>query len=154
MPLLGREVTLAIDPGLVAGGAWLDGKRLRVFVADNNPVAVREAVVAWYRATAQRYLPQRVATLAPVLDVQPARLVVSDSRSQWGSCTARGRISLNWRLMQARPAVVDYVVAHELAHLRHMNHSPRFWETVSSACPDYPRLRAELRDNDTAYRSL
>jgi len=72
-------------------------------------------------------------------------LALSSARTRWGSCSAQGGIRLNWRLIHLPPAIVDYVVVHELAHLRHMNHGPRFWALVESVCPEYRALRAELR---------
>ena len=76
---------------------------------------------------------------------------LSNARSRWGSCHVSGRISLNWRLIQLPPHLVDYVVVHELAHLREMNHSPRFWSLVGRIIPDYQARRRELRREAHQY---
>ena len=73
------------------------------------------------------------------------RLRLSSANTRWGSARADGSIRLNWRLMHYRPAIIDYVVAHELSHLRVMDHSPRFWDTVATVVPDYAALRRSLR---------
>ena len=73
------------------------------------------------------------------------KLSLSNAGTRWGSASADGSIRLNWRLVHFRPAVIDYVVAHELSHLRVMDHSPRFWDTVESVLPDYGALRVELK---------
>ena len=72
-------------------------------------------------------------------------LRLSSAQTRWGSASADGSIRLNWRLIHFAPAIIDYVVAHELAHLREMNHSPAFWETVRSVLPDFERSREALR---------
>ena len=72
--------------------------------------------------------------------------MMSSANTRWGSAKADGSIRLNWRLLHYRPAIIDYVVAHELAHLRVMDHSPRFWDTVATVVPDYAQLRSRLRD--------
>ena len=71
---------------------------------------------------------------------------LSSAQGRWGSCTVQRHIRLNWRLLHYRPAIIDYVVAHELAHLRVMDHSPRFWDTVATVVPDYAQLRSHLRE--------
>jgi predicted metal-dependent hydrolase len=149
---LGREIRLAVDFVLLGHGAFLSRDRLRVYA--ENRAAVQPLVTAWYRDQALSHFAERLAAIAPLLGVAPSRLAISNARQQWGSCNVMGVIRLNWRLMQARPAIVDYVVAHELAHLKHMDHSPRFWATVESVCPNYRRLREELHEKDVLYRTI
>jgi predicted metal-dependent hydrolase len=88
---------------------------------------------------------ERLAIHAPRLGVAVPPLRLSSARTRWGSCSHHGGISLNWRLVFMPIAVIDYVVCHELAHLKEMNHSPRFWSVVGQLCPDWRRLRLELR---------
>jgi predicted metal-dependent hydrolase len=88
---------------------------------------------------------QRLDHFAQLLGVRWTVLKLSAAHTRWGSAKADGSIRLHWRLMQFAPTVVDYVVAHELAHLRHMDHSARFWQTVASVVPDYAALRARLK---------
>ena len=89
---------------------------------------------------------QRLAHFGPLLQVQHKRLALSSAGTRWGSARADGAIRLNWRLIHLNPTVIDYVVAHELSHLRVMNHSPHFWDTVRSVLPNYAALRGQLKD--------
>jgi len=106
---------------------------------------VRRALEAWYRARAATLLAKRVALFARRLGRRPARLTVRDTRSRWGSCSAKGTLSFTWRLLMAPPAVLDYVVLHELCHLVRPDHSPRFWALVEQHCPEFRTHRAWLR---------
>ncbi len=113
--------------------------------ADHLAERVRHLAERWLRAQARHHLQQRVNDLAIRLNVTPGPLAVKDTRSRWGSCSARGNLSFNWRLIMAPPWIIDYLVAHELAHLRELNHSPRFWAVVRRVCPDYQSHRIWLR---------
>jgi predicted metal-dependent hydrolase len=106
---------------------------------------LRDAVQAWMMQAAHAHFVQRLDHFAPLLGVRWALLKLSAATTRWGSAKADGSIRLHWRLMQFAPDVVDYVVAHELAHLRHMDHSDRFWQTVAGVVPDYAALRARLK---------
>jgi predicted metal-dependent hydrolase len=111
---------------------------------------LRDAVQAWMMTQARAHFRERLDHFAPLLGVQWHTLALSSAATRWGSAgrTRDGQavIRLNWRLMHHRPQVIDYVVVHELSHLRVMNHSPRFWETVASVMPDYAQHRRALRD--------
>ena len=107
---------------------------------------MREATQAWLCAQARTLFEQRCRHFASALGVRYSKLALSSAQTRWGSASASGAIRLNWRLIHFSPAVIDYVVAHELAHLREMNHSPRFWAVVGSVLPDYERARQRLRD--------
>ncbi len=107
---------------------------------------IRDAVQAWLMRQAHRHFTERLQHYAPRLGVQWRRLSLSSAGTRWGSASSDGSIRLNWRLIHFRQSVIDYVVAHELSHLRVMDHSPRFWDTVRSVVPDYQSLRGELRD--------
>ena len=107
---------------------------------------IRDAVQAWLMRQAQQVFTERLQHFAPLLGVQWRKLSLSSAGTRWGSASSDGSIRLNWRLIHFRQNVIDYVVAHELSHLRVMDHSPRFWDTVGSVVPDYQRLRGELRD--------
>jgi hypothetical protein len=108
---------------------------------------IRAAVRAWLVAQAQQVFTARLDHFAPLLQVRWKQLGLSNAATRWGSARSDGSIRLNWRLVHFELAVLDYVVAHELSHLRVMNHSPRFWDTVRSVVPDYPALRARLKDD-------
>ena len=111
-----------------------------------SPAQIRDAVQAWLMRDARRHFTARLDHFAPLLGVRWASLRLSSAQTRWGSAKADGSIRLNWRLLHYRPAIIDYVVAHELAHLRVMDHSPRFWDTVATVVPDYAQLRSHLRD--------
>jgi predicted metal-dependent hydrolase len=97
------------------------------------------------RSSAVDELPGRLLRLAATHGLEVARVTVRNQRSRWGSCSRDGTIALNWRLLQMPTTVCDYVLLHELMHLREPNHSPRFWAQVASVCPDYAQARAWLR---------
>jgi predicted metal-dependent hydrolase len=102
---------------------------------------LRPAIQKHLRQLASRELPRRVMELAAIHGVSVSRVSVRNQRSRWGSCSRRGTISLNWRLIQSPVFVRDYIIVHELAHRRQMNHSEKFWQEVARLCPDY--LEAE-----------
>lgn len=108
-------------------------------------------VHAWYRAQALPHLTARTYHFANRLGVQPTHIAVRTQRRRWGSCAANGRISYNWRLILCPRDVVDYVVAHEVAHLRHHNHGARFWQTVAAMFADFTAPRRWLQIEGMAY---
>lgn len=107
---------------------------------------IRDTVQAWLMRQARRVFAERLDHFAPRLQVQWRKLSLSSAGTRWGSARADGSIRLHWRLIHFRMDVIDYVVAHELSHLRVMDHSPRFWDTVRSVMPDYQALRGQLKD--------
>lgn len=109
--------------------------------------SLRPYVETFLRRLAARELPSRLHVLARAHDLSYSAVSIRGQRTRWGSCSPSKRISLNWRLIQLPPAVADYVLLHELAHLKHMNHSSRFWKEVERMCPDYRDARAWLRAN-------
>jgi predicted metal-dependent hydrolase len=96
---------------------------------------------------AKRIFEERLNLYAPQLKVQWTKLSLSSAGTRWGTAKSDGSIRLNWRLVHFRMSVIDYVVVHELSHLRVMDHSPRFWSTVESIMPDYAALRGQLKDD-------
>ncbi|WP_296509321.1 SprT family zinc-dependent metalloprotease [Rhodoferax sp.] len=155
-PYLGATVRIALDSAhaFTSKGAALDplpeasGVRiLRVALPQTaTPAQIRDAVQAWLMREAKALFVQRLDHFAPQLQVQWKKMSLSNAGTRWGSAKSDGSIRLNWRLIHFRPAVVDYVVAHELSHLRVMDHSPRFWDTVRTVVPDYAELRHSLKD--------
>ena len=111
------------------------------------PEQVRDAVQTWLMRQAKPYFTERLDFFAPQTGVRWTHLGLSGARTRWGSASADGRIRLNWRLMHLKPALIDYVVVHELSHLRVMDHSPQFWDAVGQVMPDYSARRKELRDH-------
>ena len=107
---------------------------------------IRDAVQAWLMRQAKRLFTERLDHFAPTLGVQWRKLSLSSAGTRWGSASADGSIRLNWRLVHFTLSVIDYVVVHELSHLRVMDHSPRFWDTVRAVVPDYADLRGQLKN--------
>ena len=99
------------------------------------------------RAQASRELPSRLLELAARFGLTVSRISIRNQRWRWGSCSRQGHICLNWRLVDMPADVRDYVLIHELMHLRRMDHSPKFWALVAAACPDYQRARRWLREH-------
>jgi len=155
-PFLGEEVIVVLDPRRGAGaelntaGEALPGvPRLALHVGlPHHATAdqIRDAVQAWLMRQAKRVFTERLDHFAPMLSVQWKKLALSNAGTRWGTAHSDGTIRLNWRLIHFRMPVIDYVVAHELSHLRVMDHSPRFWDTVATVVPDYADLRGQLRD--------
>jgi len=155
-PYLGGLLRLRLDPshGFSAVGAALveaqGGPLLRelriALPVDASAAQIRDATQAWLMRQAQALFEERLNYFAPQLQVRWTRLSLSNADKRWGSAKSDGSIRLNWRLMHFELPVIDYVVAHELSHLRVMNHSPHFWQTVGSVMPDYPQQREKLKD--------
>jgi predicted metal-dependent hydrolase len=153
LPYLGGFLTLRLGEARRAAVEVGDAGLL-VRVPSRDGEVVRRAVVAWYRRTALAHLAQRAFFFSRLAVLAPPRVLLSSANSRWGSCNSRREVRLAWRLVKARPALVDYVVCHELAHLRHMNHSSAFWAEVGRQCPDYRQLREQLFAADHLYRSF
>ena len=150
MPFLGGELQLRLHPQAPRTGELLSIGPQRWVLhlrADVEASAeqVRAVVAAWWLRHARQLLTERLQHYAPAMGVQWRSLRLSNARTRWGSAKADGSIMLNWRLLHYRLPVLDYVVIHELAHLRHMDHSPHFWAVVESVCPDYLQLRQALK---------
>ena len=139
---LGAEIPVEGIPLTVrAGVPGIDRKGLRV--AETRPAGPQVAAIL--KTLARERLSASVAHHAAALDVRPGRLTLRDTRSRWGSCTGRGDLMFSWRLIMAPADVLDYVAAHEVAHLRHMDHSRAFWATVERTRPDWRVQRDWLR---------
>ena len=106
---------------------------------------MRAALVVWFRRHAAMRLPERVAAWRAKAGVELPRVVSSDQQKRWGSCDRNGTIRLNWRIIQAPMRLVDYVVVHELIHLRHRGHGRDYWQALGRVLPDYQRRREDLR---------
>jgi len=157
-PFLGETVIIVLDPqhGFKGGGMLhtepeaLPGvPRLTLHLGLSQlatEAQIRDAVQAWLMRQAKRLFTERLDHFAPRLGVQWKKLSLSSASTRWGTASADGSIRLNWRLIHFRMPVIDYVVAHELSHLRVMDHSPRFWDTVRTVVPDYAQLRGQLKD--------
>ncbi len=140
--LLGETLTVSIDPQRQRGYV-LDRASGRIWLNDRQAPEI--ALVNALQAEARVLFSTRLAHYASLMGVPTPPLRLSSARTRWGSCNHRGNIALNWRLIYMPLPVIDYVVAHELGHLKEMNHSPRFWSVVASLCPDWQSRRQELK---------
>ena len=130
---LGELLVLRVVQGLFAAPAQRRGRELCVFVVNGSETTCTEiAVSQWYQQEAERFFLLRTAHYAPQLNVMPRSVKLSEAKTQWGSCTAQGSIRLHVHLIKLPPRLIDYVVVHELAHLRELNHSAAFWQLVES----------------------
>jgi predicted metal-dependent hydrolase len=154
VPFMGGELVLSLDPrqqrsavgvqDVAVGGP---SQVLQLGLAHNASAAqIRDAAQAWLMRHAKQLFEERLNHYAPQLGVSWRRLSLSSAGTRWGSASADGSIRLNWRLIHFKLSVIDYVVVHELSHLRVMDHSPRFWDTVRAIVPDYAELRGQLKD--------
>jgi predicted metal-dependent hydrolase len=110
--------------------------------------------VKWYKQQALPHFTARVNHYAEILGVPNPHVMLSSANTRWGSCSHKGEIRLSWRLLKAPPHLIDYVVAHEVAHLKEMNHSPAFWQVVAQLYPDYILARKELESLEPRYRTF
>ena len=160
IPFLGEPVIVVLDPraGLTQGGAVLNTDatalpgvaRLALHIGlphTATPAQIRDSVQSWLQRQARRVFEDRCQHFTAQLGVRVTRLSLSSAQTRWGSASADGSIRLNWRLIHFALPMIDYVVAHELAHLREMNHSTRFWDVVRSVLPDYEQARGRLKDD-------
>ena len=145
LPLLDTQLTLRLHPAVRSRV-----QRVDEIVHVHSPCHERASIVSllenWYRSEAQTYMSERLALLADKTSLWPKRITIRGQKTCWGSCSARGAISLNWRLMLAPAALVNYVLAHELCHLRHLNHSAAFWNLVAGLDPQWREHRVALRE--------
>ena len=153
-PFLGKPVQVVLDSSPGKGQAVLDAdlesatavRLLRIKLPlDVLPDKIQQAVQFWLMQQAQQIFTARLDFFAPQLGVQWHKLGLSNAKTRWGSASSTGAIRLNWRLVHVKPELVDYVVVHELSHLRVMDHSPRFWATVESVLPNHAALRRQLK---------
>ncbi len=151
-PYLGRRLVLRLDAQRPTGPSSadpLDGDTLWVALpADADAARVRDSVLVWLQAQAGRVIGERLDDFLARTGLRINRWRLSSATTRWGSCSSAGNIMLSWRLMHFPPSVIDYVIAHELAHLREMNHSPDFWAEVAQLMPGYEQARDVLRKHD------
>jgi predicted metal-dependent hydrolase len=140
--VLGEALTVVFTD--IGRTRWQMGRET-IYLRPDPAHPAGDLLEAALRDKARTVFAERLAHFAPLLGVAAPPLRLSSARTRWGSCSHRGGIALNWRLILMPLAIVDYVVCHELAHLREMNHSPRFWSVVEQLCPDWQARRLELR---------
>ncbi len=147
--LRGEAVRIEAGSGGQAETVRFGGESVRV---SDPPADLRPAIAGHLRQLATRELPLRVLELAARHGLTVRRITVRSQKSRWGSCSRRGTISLNWRLIQTPAFVSDYICLHELMHLRQMNHSPGFWREMERVCPDHPMAERWLKEHSGLLR--
>lgn len=142
-PYLGQEYALSVVPGARAGLRFDGGFSL----SQTSQAGAALLFEKWYKAAARKVLTERVRFYAQKFGLKYQKIRISSARTRWGSCSSRGALSFTWRLVMAPLDVVDYVVIHELAHLRVQNHSAAFWAEVAEMMPNYKIHRDWLKKN-------
>lgn len=146
MSLLGMDITLHVVTDKKNKQPQFNHDSLTITTPESdNEEVVQRKVIQWYKKQALTDFSRRIELFAAKLGVATPPLKLSSAQSRWGSCTSRGDIRLNWRLLQAPPSIINYVTCHELAHLKEMNHSAKFWAVVGSIYPDYKTAEKALK---------
>lgn len=146
LSVLGNNLFLQLE--ISAGHrprVWIKADRLMVRTDDASEETVRRLLCGWLRKVATHMVPRRVAGINREHGFVYSRVCVRDQKTRWGSCSKRGTLSFNWRVVLLPTAVMDYLIVHELAHLREMNHSARFWGLVETLCPEFRTAEQWLR---------
>lgn len=142
---LGNPLTLTIEHNARSKAAEYEPGVLQLAMPNHDEMLIARKVVQWYKKQAIADFTRRLEIFSSKLDVKFTSLTLSNAASRWGSCNSKKEIRLNWRLLQAPPHIINYVVCHELAHIKEMNHSAKFWATVSGIFPDYKTAEKELK---------
>lgn len=143
---LGQDLTLEVHQNPKNKALVLEANRLIVATpTPNNAALVARKVVQWYQKQALQDFARRLEILSAKLGVPMPTLLLSNARSRWGSCNSRGEVRLSWRLLQAPPSIINYVICHELSHLKEMNHSARFYAVLEGLFPNYKTVEKELK---------
>lgn len=146
LQLHGNAILLSVQQNPKNKQAEFNNNALIITTPEANIHAVvRRKVTQWYKKQAMLDFSRRLEILAAKLSVPTPPLMLSNAQSRWGSCSSRGDVRLNWRLLQAPPHIINYVICHELAHLKEMNHSAKFWAVVATLFPDYKKAEKELK---------
>ncbi|MCJ8339647.1 MAG: M48 family metallopeptidase [Pseudomonadales bacterium] len=122
--------------------------------AENRHAYIKRQLGSWFQGQALQYLPQRLAQLSQQTKLQPGDWQIKQYKARWGSCNSKGLIRLNYLLMMTPDFVIDYVLIHELCHLKQMNHSAKFWALVNSHCPDYPLAKQWLKQHNALLQAF
>lgn len=139
--LLGKRVNISVEKG----GYGCDFENFYIpRILEGNEL--KERIVEIYKLAAKKYIPERVYETAKRMSLSPNAVKINSARSHWGSCSARGNLNFSWYLMMAEESAVDYVIIHELCHMREFDHSEKFWRDVSKYCPDYEDKKLYLKE--------
>jgi len=142
---LGNLITLIVEHNPRSKAAGYEPGVLQLAMPNQDQKLIARKVIQWYQKQAMTDFTRRLEIFSSKLGVKFTSLSLSNAASRWGSCNSKKEIRLNWRLLQAPPHIINYVVCHELAHIKEMNHSAKFWATVASIFPDYKAAEKELK---------
>lgn len=151
--LLGKEYELSLEEAVIRGASVkFNGSIFLVRVnssltAEGKQQFIKDVLTLWMRKKAKEVFEERTKQYANMLKLYPKRITIKEQKTLWGSCSSKDNINFNWRLILAPIEVLDYVVVHELCHLKHRNHSKDYWDFVEGAMPDYEERRQWLKDN-------
>ena len=153
IPYLGRHLKVLEqhNPG-TAPSVRLEKNRLFVNLGSRNS-HLNLVLEEWYRRQAEKLIKKRADRLCSLLGVTYGRLSIRRAKTRWGSCSRKGNLNFNWKLMMAPEPVIDYVIIHELAHLKEMNHSKKFWNLVAEHCPRWRKHRQWLKEHEAELAS-
>ena len=151
LPFLATEITLLIQHGQRGKATLKDGQLNLPVVQSKLPLekTISNKLISWYKQKALQHISQRSGYFSALMDLHPQKVKVRDYKRRWGSCDYHGNLSFNWRMIMAPTDTIDYVVIHELAHLKEFNHSKRFWRIVESQMPNWRQHKEWLNDNGT-----
>lgn len=138
---------LDIDEELTKPIVRLLGGRFIVQTPDCDKKIISDAMECWHRSKAREQISERIEYYKPWINAKPNKVTIKKQKKRWGSCSSRGNLNFNWRIIMAPAEVIDYVVVHEMCHLVYLNHSRNFWELVASILPDYKDRKGWLRKN-------
>ncbi len=160
-PYLGRQYRLKVtrSENGVPHTCRLANGRLRVEIGKNTEenkakIEVRKALSEWYKTQAENKIRERLPLFAGKLGRRPASVIIKDQKARWGSCSLNGIVRFNWKIIMAPVSLLDYLIAHELCHLFHQDHSAKYWQRVQSLLPDYKEKRARLKEYDSIMRDF
>ncbi|MCL2718501.1 MAG: M48 family metallopeptidase [Lachnospiraceae bacterium] len=166
LPFLGRDYTLIVTEvnkkrskiqineltkEIYLAFGCTDCRSLDIY--DNIPIKLKQAAIeSWYRSQARELIHEKAAYFAQILNVSYHDIRIKDQKTLWGSCSSKGNLNFNWRIVFAPEEVLEYLVIHELCHLSFMNHSADFWQCVESIQPNYKQVRRWLKENSAVLR--
>ena len=138
-------VDVVLEPEFYKTTAGLYGEKIYIMAQAFDEMEMRDVLEQWYRSEAKRIIADRIALYQPEIGVKVNSFRIKDQKTRWGSASSKGNLNFNWRLVMAPVEVIDYVVIHELCHLREMNHSKQFWSLVEQYDKEYKKHREWLK---------
>lgn len=151
--LLGKYYNLIINKSH-EDKIFRDNSNIIINSKDLNRKYINELLISWYKNMALDIVGKRVMDISNNIYIRPSKIIIKDQKSLWGSCNSRREIRLNWRLVLMPQFVMDYIIIHELCHIKQMNHSKEFWKLVESHCPNYKESKYWLKENGAMLMKL